>query len=117
MTIRETRRIVFDADEIFASLQQNSGMASQFGLPLLAQPTAVHFCPLEECLDVKYDTAYTSTVKIGGSRLAVMLMQWCFFNKIPLPKNADKSLQVMEDNVTLIVTLPIKGLAGRPPSG
>jgi hypothetical protein len=104
MTIKESRQIEFDAEELCACLQQNASIAVQLGIPFLDRPLVLEFCPTEHCIAVRYDTnegAESLPVKVGGSKLAVLLMKWCDSRKIPLPRGADKSVYVTDVGVKL----------------
>jgi hypothetical protein len=104
MAIKESRQIEFDAEELSACLQQNGSIAVQLGIPFLDRPLVLEFYPSEHCIAVRYDTsvgAESLPVKVGGSKLAVLLMKWCDSRKIPLPRVAEKSVCVTDASVKL----------------
>lgn len=104
MTIKESREIEFDAQELCACLQQSGSIAVQLGMPVLDRPLALEFRPSEHCIAVRYDTnagAECRVVEVGGTKLAVLLMKWCDSRKIPLPRGADKSVSVTDVSVKL----------------
>jgi hypothetical protein len=112
MAITERREIIFDADEVYAALQGlSSTVVCRLGLPL-ERPIAVQFRSAETRLAIQYAAtgadASASLVGLDGPHLAVFMMQWCRLKQVPLPRQASKSVQVVDDALVLSLSLTSK---------
>jgi hypothetical protein len=98
----ETRRIVFSHPELRQAL--DAYMAEQ-GRPLPPGDfvsAALHDNGHEVRVGIRNETADdVDEARIDGPNVAAALLKYCFRNNIPIPKNAEKSLAMMDDNVAL----------------
>jgi hypothetical protein len=109
MAITERREIIFDADEVYAALQGlSSTVVGRLGLPS-ERPVAVQFRSVETRLAIQYAAtdadAPASLVELEGPHLAVLMMQWCRLRQVPLPRQASKSVRVVDDALVLSLSL------------
>ena len=106
MAIKERREITFDADEVYAALQNiNRDIASKIGLPSEWR-AGIEFDFAEGFLLVHSKANANGpafSLRLDGIELAVFMMEWCRVRKVPLPRNGNKSVRVV--NQTLVLSL------------
>ena len=108
MAIKERREITFDADEVYAALQNiNKDSASKLGLPSRWQAGngfdfAEGFLVLHSAANAN---APTFSLRLDGIQLAVFMMEWCRVRKVPLPRSGSKSVRVINQTLVLAAIL------------
>ena len=105
---REDRRIFFDFDETYKSIYQ---LCQQKGLP---KPPAGHIVRVEQNLEnpleldiflENHRSASIETIRYTKDFAVAALMIMCRTIGIPLPKGANKSLELAHDKVILRVQM------------
>ena len=112
----ETRRLVFTSDELKEALTRYS----QTGTQALPRGQVVG-CDLKGERGVQAVVAVSDPgsgevrkVDLDATQLGACLIKFCLDNKIPLPRDGTKSLQVVGDDIALRITRGLReeGLAG-----
>ena len=102
----ELRRIVFSDDELREAIVIYN-RKSRDKLP----PGDILCCDISEDKEISVTLrvmdpveAEAKTINLGTSYLGACLVYYCIHNKIPMPKSANKLLQVIGSNLALNVT-------------
>jgi hypothetical protein len=108
----EIRRILFVAHEILAALRDYH---RRVGQPLPSGPVLACTPECDEAPTIdRYRIAFhhsdppANDIVIPATTLAVALILYCRNRKIPLPAQAEKSVQLLNKQVCLVVTSSIK---------
>jgi hypothetical protein len=98
----ETRRIVFSHPELRQALAAYLAEIGQPFPPGDLVSAAIHDNGHEVRVGIWNETADdVDEARIDGINVAAALLKYCFRNNIPIPRDAEKSLTMMDDNVAL----------------
>ncbi len=104
----ELRQIIFTNDEAMAALQQlyqRSNQAFPKGRIENVSVSAANGCQIDcEVIDVSHVRDH---VTVAGEKLAAALLLYCMTRKIPIPVAARKTLDIVNGQLALCITLPV----------
>ncbi len=110
----EIRRLIFNSEELIEAIQEYREISKAKlppGMIVSCTPTSdpevtVHL----EIFDQRRDE--TSAVDLAPEVIAAALLHYCITHRIPMPRQAEKSIQVHGDEVTLSIRIKGRARAG-----
>ena len=103
----ELRQIIFSNDEAVTAIQQlyqRSNRSFPAGHIARVTVSAASGCQVD--CDVVDDNNMRDRVTVGGEKLAAALLLYCMTRKIPVPAAAAKTLDVVNGQLALCISLP-----------
>lgn len=106
----ETRRVIFTKNELIEAIYDYNQVAQKKlppGMVVSCVPVSEARVALRlELYDQKNDA--TEVVEFSPEVTAAALLRYCIRNRIPIPKNATKSIQVLGEDIALAIRMPGK---------
>ena len=111
MAIIERREIEFDAAGLLKAVASAAHVAAKFGLPALTAGGVV-FHPEQGSVDLVFGTGSGArNVPLQAEVLGALLVFFCLGERVPLPRGAEKAVQVEP----ALVVLKFRSEIGRAP--
>lgn len=116
MAVSETRTLRFGPDEILKAVAGVAVAAAMAGARE-GLFDRVEFIPGQQSLGLVPKDPEQETIVIGADRLAVVLFAYCAVLRVPLPRLANKHIDVFEDHVRLTISVETEAVVRpkRPP--
>ena len=107
----ETRRVIFTKNELIEAIYDYNQIAEKKlppGMVVSCVPVSEARVAVRlELFDQK--SGATEVVEFSPEVTAAALLRYCIRNRIPIPKNATKSIQVLGEEIALIIGGKISG--------
>jgi len=91
----EQRSIMFDADGVLRAIVAASACMKPLGLPRDRATTSISFDEAEQCIVLEYGPSRPHpAVRLKSETLCAILLNSCIRQGLPIPRHADKSVEV-----------------------
>lgn len=104
--MKELRCLVFTDQEVVGAILDRRRRRREPGLP--GTVTGISYQAedgLDAVLDLMTDQGDTESMTVPEHEVTAALVAYCMNRRIPLPADADKFLYLVNDNLTLMITL------------
>jgi hypothetical protein len=102
IAIKDRREIEFDAEALVVAIIVCTH-AAEPSVQSALRPTGVRFYQQQGEIDVLYGT--NPATRLTAERLGALLISYCVRTRIPIPRQAEKSVRIEADSVILSFTL------------
>ena len=109
MVVIDRREISFENRAVLEAVACNAKLTRQLGLPS-GMPTALELDSGLNRVDITYKEHPEHTFPICAENLAAFLIAYCTRIGVPLPRSADKSIDVCEAHVRLTIVTHVNPL-------
>ncbi len=110
----ETRRVIFTKNELIDAIYDYNQIARKklpSGMIVSCVPVSEARVAVRlEIFDQNSDA--TEVVELSPEVIAAALLRYCIRNRIPIPKNASKSIQVLGEDIALAIRM--RGRTSQP---